>query len=222
MAQPRLFVLATRNAAKIAEYADIVRAHAPEWRATSPAGAEPVETGTTFAANALIKARAAHRHTRLPVLADDSGLCVDVLGGAPGVFSAYWAGQQRDPAANRALLLDQLADIADPHRGAHFASALALIEPDGTEHLAEARWPGRLARTARGDDGFPYDAIFVPDPPRGSAEPAPGAVPRSVAEWEARTRHLASHRARAFRELLPVWARLAGARAGATPPPPAR
>ncbi|GAA1322703.1 non-canonical purine NTP pyrophosphatase [Leucobacter albus] len=218
MSHPLQYVLATHNAAKIAEYADIVGHYAPGWAAIAPSGAEPAETGTSFAENALIKARAAHAGAGGLCLADDSGICVDVLGGAPGIFSAYWGGRAKDPAVNRRVLLEQLADIPAPHRGAHFASALALIEPDGTEHIAEAKWHGRLAVAPAGDDGFPYDSIFVPLTPvappgaklagaglAGGA--ARGGDARTVAQWDSRTRHLASHRALAFRRLVGVFAK---------------
>ena len=125
----------------------------------------------------------------MPALADDSGICVDALGGAPGAFSAYWAGHKKDAAANTALLLDQLADIADPRRTAQFVSVIALVDSD-TEHVVEGVWPGRLATEAAGDGGFGYDPVFVPD---GQPEPA-----RTVAQWSAAEKNAASHRARAF------------------------
>lgn len=101
-------VLATHNAHKVAEFHEIIAAEHPGLTVVGYDGPEPVEDGVTFAENALIKARAAAAHTGLPALADDSGICVDVLGGAPGVFSAYWAGQHKDDTANLELLLDQL------------------------------------------------------------------------------------------------------------------
>src|SRR5690606_40566540 len=122
-------VLATHNAHKIAELQAIVARVRPDIEVVGYDGPEPVEDGTSFAANALIKARAAAEHTGLPALADDSGICVDVLGGAPGVFSAYWAGHAKDATANLELLLDQLSDIADPHRTAQFVSTIALVVP---------------------------------------------------------------------------------------------
>ncbi len=197
------YVLATRNAAKIAEFADITEHFAPHWYLLPPEGEEPVENGTSFVENALIKARAAHQQTGLTVLADDSGICVDVLGGAPGIFSAYWSGRSKNLTANRTLLLEQLFDIQDPARTAHFRSALALIEPDGTEHVAEATWHGRIAHAPEGDDGFPYDSVFIPD------TDSTGALQqRTVAQWSPISRHLASHRANAFHSLLPVLHRL--------------
>ena len=141
----RRVVLATHNPHKVEEFQGIVAATRPDLEVVGYDGPEPVEDGVTFAQNALIKARAAAAHTGLPALADDSGICVDVLGGAPGVFSAYWAGHAKDAAANLALLLDQLSDVADPHRTAQFRSTIALVVPGGAEHVVEGVWPGRLA-----------------------------------------------------------------------------
>lgn len=197
----RRIVLATHNAHKVEEFGAIVAATRPDLEVVGYDGPEPVEDGVTFAANALIKARAAAAHTGLPALADDSGIAVDVLGGSPGVFSAYWAGHAKDAAANLALLLDQLADIADPHRTAQFVSTIALVEPDGTEHVVEGRWPGRLAPAPRGAGGFGYDPIFIPDGQDVSSE-------RTVGEWAAEEKNAASHRSRAFIALLPLLQRL--------------
>ncbi len=130
-------VLATHNPHKVAEFQQIVQQTRPDLEVVGYDGPEPVEDGVTFAENALLKARAAAAHTGLAALADDSGICVDVLGGSPGVFSAYWAGQKKDAAANLELLLDQLRDIADRHRSAHFTSTIALVLPDGREHVVE-------------------------------------------------------------------------------------
>ena len=182
-------VLATHNPHKVEEFRHIVQATRPDLTVIGYDGPEPVEDGVTFTENALIKARAAAAHTGLPALADDSGICVDALGGAPGAFSAYWAGHKKDAAANTALLLDQLADIADPRRTAQFVSVIALVDSD-TEHVVEGVWPGRLATEAAGDGGFGYDPVFVPD---GQPEPA-----RTVAQWSAAEKNAASHRARAF------------------------
>jgi len=199
----RQIVLATHNAHKVEEFQAIVAATRPDLRVLGYDGPEPVEDGVTFAENALIKARAAAVHTGLPALADDSGICVDVLGGAPGVFSAYWAGHAKDAAANLALLLDQLSDIADPHRTAHFVSTIALVVPGEhpVEHVVEGVWPGRLATAAAGVGGFGYDPIFIPDGQDPASE-------RTVAEWSAAEKNAASHRARAFAALTPLLAAL--------------
>jgi len=150
----------------------------------------------TFTENALIKARAAAAHTGLPALADDSGICVDALGGAPGAFSAYWAGHRKDAAANVELLLDQLSDIADPRRTAHFTSVIALVTPEGAEHVVEGVWPGRLATTPAGVGGFGYDPVFIPDGQTGAE--------RTAAELSAEEKNAQSHRARAFVALTPL------------------
>ncbi|WP_311260357.1 RdgB/HAM1 family non-canonical purine NTP pyrophosphatase [Microbacterium sp. WCS2018Hpa-9] len=194
-------VLATHNPHKVAEFQQIVASARPDLEIIAYDGPEPVEDGVTFAENALIKARAAAQYTGLAALADDSGICVDVLGGSPGVFSAYWAGQKKDAAANLELLLDQLHDIADPHRAAHFNSTIALVAPDGREHVVVGNWPGRLATEASGGGGFGYDPIFIPD---GQAE----GGERTVGDFTSEEKQAQSHRARAFVELLPLLADL--------------
>ncbi|QEA30165.1 RdgB/HAM1 family non-canonical purine NTP pyrophosphatase [Microbacterium sp. CBA3102] len=194
-------VLATHNPHKVAEFQQIVAQARPDLEVVGYDGPEPVEDGVTFAENALIKARAAATHTGLPALADDSGICVNVLGGSPGVFSAYWAGQKKDAGANLALLLDQLRDIADPHRTAHFTSTIALVMPDGREQVVEGRWPGRLSHEASGGGGFGYDPIFIPDG-------QPHGEERTVGDFSAEEKQSQSHRARAFAELLPLLAAL--------------
>jgi XTP/dITP diphosphohydrolase len=196
----RRVVLATHNAHKVVEFRDIVARTRPDFEVVGYEGPEPVEDGVTFAENALIKARAAAAHTGLPALADDSGISVDVLGGSPGVFSAYWAGHAKDATANLTLLLDQLSDVKDPHRTASFVSTIALVVPGGdAEHVVEGRWPGRLAAAASGSGGFGYDPIFIPDGQAAGAE-------RTVGEWSAEEKNAASHRARAFTALAPLLA----------------
>jgi XTP/dITP diphosphohydrolase len=189
-------VLATHNPHKVEEFGHIVAATRPDVEVIGYDGPEPVEDGVTFAQNALIKARAAAAHTGLPAVADDSGICVDVLGGAPGVFSAYWAGHRKDAVANLELLLDQLSDIADEHRAAQFVSTIALVIPGGDEHVVEGVWPGRLASAPAGEGGFGYDPVFIPDGQDGT--------PRTVAEWSPAEKNAASHRARAFAALAPL------------------
>jgi len=193
-------VLATHNPHKVSEFAQIVARTRPDLEVVGYDGPEPVEDGVTFAENALIKARAAAAHTGLAALADDSGICVDVLGGSPGVFSAYWAGQKKDAQANLDLLLDQLADIADHHRTAQFVSTIALVSPEGEEHVVEGVWPGRLAHAASGSGGFGYDPIFLPDGQEGA--------PRSVGEFSAEEKQAQSHRARAFEAMIPLLEKL--------------
>ncbi|WP_251447119.1 RdgB/HAM1 family non-canonical purine NTP pyrophosphatase [Microbacterium sp. USTB-Y] len=193
-------VLATHNAHKVAEFGQIVAATRPDLEVVGYDGPEPVEDGVTFEQNALIKARAAAAHTGLPALADDSGIAVDVLGGSPGVFSAYWAGQKKDDVANRELLLDQLRDIADPHRAARYVSVIALALPDGREWTVRGEWPGRLAHAPAGEGGFGYDPVFVPE---GQSDPK-----RTVGEFTSDEKQAQSHRARAFVALVPLLAEL--------------
>lgn len=150
----------------------------------------PVEDGVTFEENALIKARAAARATGLPALADDSGIAVDVLGGAPGVFSARWAGSHGDDIANLELLLDQLSDIPQHHRQARFVCAAVLVTPDGHEYVEQAHVQGRLLYQPQGEGGFGYDPIFQPE-----------GYARSMAELTPEEKNQISHRAKAFAEL---------------------
>jgi XTP/dITP diphosphohydrolase len=153
----------------------------------------------TFAENALLKAHALAQATGLPAVADDSGLCVDVLNGAPGIFSARWSGQHGDDQANLNLLLAQLSDIADEHRGAHFACAAALALPDGTERVVEGQLRGVLRHTPTGTNGFGYDPILQPE-----------GETRTCAELTAEEKNAISHRGKAFRALVPVVRELLG------------
>jgi XTP/dITP diphosphohydrolase len=153
---------------------------------------EPVEDGVTFEANALIKARALAAFSGLPAVADDSGIAVDVLGGSPGVFSARWSGRHGDDDANLDLLLAQLSDVPDEHRGARFVCAAALVTPDGTEVVRLGEMRGTLLRARRGAGGFGYDPIFRPD-----------GETRSSAELSPDEKNAISHRGKAFRALAP-------------------
>lgn len=157
-------VLATRNAHKVDEVSRILHAEGVDIVLVPlPADAPDVaETESTFAGNALLKARAAAEVTGLPAIADDSGLCVDALHGMPGVLSARWAGRHGDDAANLALLLAQMSEVPDLRRGAQFVCAAAWVVPGMEEHVVEGVLEGTLAREARGSNGFGYDPIFVP------------------------------------------------------------
>ncbi len=187
-------VLATHNAHKVEEFQAILGAVLPELEIVAYDGPEPVEDGTSFAENALIKARTAALHTGLPALADDSGICVDVMNGSPGIFSALWAGHGKGAQANLELLLDQMADIAPENRGAHFACTIALVVPaTGAEHVVEGIWPGALATEAHGGGGFGYDPIFVPEGHEVTA-----------AELTAAEKNAISHRGRAFEAAIPL------------------
>ncbi|MEV6637380.1 RdgB/HAM1 family non-canonical purine NTP pyrophosphatase [Actinoplanes sp. NPDC051470] len=154
------------------------------------------ETGLTFGENALIKAREGANRTGLPTVADDSGIAVDALNGMPGVFSARWSGGHGDDDANLDLLLAQISDVPDEHRGGAFVCAAALVLPNGREHLVEGRQPGRILRARRGAGGFGYDPIFLGD-----------GQSRTNAELSAAEKDAISHRGKAFRELAKVVAR---------------
>ncbi|MFF4805348.1 RdgB/HAM1 family non-canonical purine NTP pyrophosphatase [Streptomyces sp. NPDC001351] len=196
-------ILATRNAGKITELRAILAeaglAHELVGAEEYPDVPDVKETGVTFAENALLKAHALAQATGLPAVADDSGLCVDVLHGAPGIFSARWAGKHGDDRANLELLLAQLSDIADEHRGAHFACAAALALPDGRERVVEGQLRGVLRHTPVGTNGFGYDPILQPE---GDS--------RTCAELTAEEKNAISHRGKAFRALVPVVRELLG------------
>jgi XTP/dITP diphosphohydrolase len=200
-------VLATRNPGKLAELGRILAdGHVPVDLVTLnefPQLPEVAETGRTFAANALLKARAVAEFTGLPAVADDSGLCVDFLNGMPGVLSARWSGVHGDDEANLRLVLGQLADVPAGQRGAHFACAAALVLPSGAEHVTEGVMDGSLIDTPRGTNGFGYDPIFVPDP-AGLA-----SAGLTTAEMASADKDTISHRGRALRALAPVIAGLA-------------
>ncbi|MFD5465319.1 RdgB/HAM1 family non-canonical purine NTP pyrophosphatase [Kitasatospora sp. NPDC127059] len=196
-------ILATRNRHKVAELRAILTDAGLDVELVGadayPEIPDVPETGVTFAENALLKAHALARATGLPAVADDSGLCVDVLNGAPGIFSARWAGKHGDDLANLNLLLAQLSDIAEPHRGAHFSCAAALALPDGTERVVEGRLLGTLRTAPAGDGGFGYDPILQP---LGET--------RTCAELTAEEKNAISHRGQAFRGLVPVVKELIG------------
>ncbi|MFJ7331132.1 RdgB/HAM1 family non-canonical purine NTP pyrophosphatase [Streptomyces cyaneofuscatus] len=196
-------ILATRNAGKITELhailADAGLDHDLVGADAYPDIPDVKETGVTFAENALLKAHALARATGHPAIADDSGLCVDVLGGAPGIFSARWSGTHGDDQANLDLLLAQLGDIADAHRGAYFACAAALALPDGTERVVEGRLNGTLRHAPSGDYGFGYDPILQPE-----------GETRTCAELTPAEKNAISHRGKAFRGLVPVVRELVG------------
>ena len=210
-----VLVLATHNPGKLAELQAILAPLVPDLdsqaiiSAASLGVPEPVEDGLTFAANAEIKACALARATGLPAVADDSGLCVDVLGGAPGIFSARWCGRHGDDAGNLRLLLDQISAIADPHRTARFTCAAVLAapgpEPDHqpTVTRIERSMEGRLLGEPRGEGGFGYDPIFVP-----VQEDAPGGAGRTTAQMSSAEKNAISHRGQALRALAPVLAAL--------------
>lgn len=154
-------VLATHNAHKVQEVGAILGATLPGLQVLGYDGPEPIEDGTSYLENALIKARAAFAHTGKPAIADDSGIAVEILGGAPGIFSARWAGG-RDNVANRQLLLAQLADVSEENRSAAFVCTIALVTAD-SELSFTGIWPGRVASSEQGEHGFGYDPVFIPE-----------------------------------------------------------
>ena len=189
----RRLVLASGNAGKLAELRTLLDGDGFELVAQSELGVVDIdETGLTFVENALLKARHAARATGLPALADDSGLCVDALGGAPGLYSARYAGGHGDARANITKLLDALTDVPDERRAAHFHAVVVLLRhaEDPQPIIAEGRWPGRILHAPRGDRGFGYDPVFL-DPVHGG----------SAAELDPVLKNRISHRGRALATL---------------------
>ncbi|HMM67437.1 MAG TPA: RdgB/HAM1 family non-canonical purine NTP pyrophosphatase [Dokdonella sp.] len=190
-------VLASGNAGKLIEMREVLADLDVDLVAQAELGvADAEETGATFVENAILKARHASRATGLPALGDDSGLCVDVLDGAPGLYSARYAGTHGDSAANIAKLLGVLADVRDSERGAHFFCAIVLLRhaDDPAPLIAEGRWHGRILAAPRGQGGFGYDPVFL-DPQRHC----------SAAELAPAIKNRVSHRGQALlrlRELL--------------------
>lgn len=202
-------LLATRNAKKLVELQRILDGVLGPQRiqlvglADVPAYQEVPETGLTFGENALLKAREGVKWTNLPTIADDSGLAVDALNGMPGVFSARWSGRHGDDRANLELVLAQIGDVPDEHRGAAFVCAAALVLPGGKEHLVEGRQTGRLLRAPRGEGGFGYDPVFLGD-----------QQDRTNAELSPEEKDAISHRGKALRTLAKVIAKALPADAG--------
>lgn len=183
------FVLATHNAHKVDELRRILGDRLGDHELVAYDGPEPVEDGETFAENALIKARAAAAHTGLPALADDSGISVAALGGAPGIHSARYAGTRVD-ADNVAHLLENLRGVAD--RTATFDCAAALVD-GGFEHVELGVWPGTVLEQPEGVNGFGYDPVFRPE-----------GLEHASATLTADEKNAISHRARAFGALVDV------------------
>ena len=196
----RRIVLASSNRGKLAEIRDVLSGTGIELVAQSEFGiADADEIAPTFIENALIKARHAARVAGLPALGDDSGICVDALGGAPGLLSARYAGTHGDSAANIAKLLRALDGLDDAARGAHFHCSIVLVRSvdDPAPLIAEGRWRGRILLATRGDKGFGYDPVFF--------DPALGV---GAGELDAAVKNRVSHRGQALarlRELLPTF-----------------
>lgn len=195
---------ASNNAGKLKELRRILERMGHEVKSLRDLGItlDPEETGTTFAENARIKAEAFCKASGLPTVADDSGLCVDALNGAPGVYSARYAGHHGDDAANNAKLLHEMQDVPADKRAARFVSAVCFLLPDGRELLVEGECPGTVAFTETGTNGFGYDPLFVPDRvglPDGTT--AENAARRSYAELADAEKDAISHRGRAMEKL---------------------
>jgi XTP/dITP diphosphohydrolase len=203
--RPRL-LLASANPGKLRELRAILAGLPVELVGLADAGLgrppEVAETGATFLENALTKARAYAAWSGLAAVADDSGLEVDALGGAPGVHSARYAGPGADDRANLDKLLAELAGVPPERRTARFRCAAVLVDPGLGEWHTEAAWEGRLLAAPRGEGGFGYDPVFVPD-----------GWELTSAEVDQATKDAASHRGRAFRALRPAVAAWASARA---------
>jgi len=183
-------VLASGNRGKLAEFERLFADSGLSFVAQGELGVDDAEeTGTTFVENALIKARHAARATGLPALADDSGLCVAALDGAPGLYSARYAGTHGDAPANNAKLLRELDGVSDDKRGALFICVLVLLRhaDDPAPLIAEGRWPGRVLQTPQGEHGFGYDPLFLPD-----------GQNQSAAELDAALKNRLSHRGQAL------------------------
>lgn len=195
MSEPlRRLVLASANAGKQREFAALLAPRGIEVLLQGALGVTSVEeTGTTFTANALLKARHAARATGLAALADDSGLEVDALGGRPGVYSARYAGAQASDADNNALLLRELAGMPEARRTARYRCVLALVRSadDADPLLVEGCWEGRIASTPVGEGGFGYDPLFVPQ-----------GMSVTAAQMSAADKNRVSHRGQALQALL--------------------
>lgn len=187
-------VIATNNANKVEEIKTALSFKGWEFKTLKEAGivSNPEETGTTFVENARIKARSAHELSGLATLADDSGLIVDALDGAPGVYSSRYSGKEGDDAANNAKLLHELAQVPTEKRTARFACSLVFIDEDGSETVAEGFIEGSIGFEERGEEGFGYDPLFFPDEFKGE---------KSLAEVSQAEKNSISHRGNALRNL---------------------
>jgi XTP/dITP diphosphohydrolase len=198
----RQLLLATRNVEKLAELRRILAAADVDVELVGidavPDAPEVEETGTSFSANALLKARTLAEFSGLPTIAEDSGLCVDSLNGMPGILSARWSGSHGDDEANLRLLLAQLDEVSDERRNAHFVCAAAVVVPDAegavlAERVADGTMEGCITRKPRGEGGFGYDPVF-----------RPYGESRTTAEMSAPDKDAISHRGKALRALVPM------------------
>lgn len=188
-------VLATKNPGKVIEFRRILEEFGSKELEVLgldqfPEIGEIEETGRTFEENSLLKARTISKLLNLPALADDSGICVDVLNGAPGIFSARYSG--KGDAANNEKLLKELIGVPDEKRGAYFICVAAFVHPNGFEHVEEGRFHGKILHEAIGSGGFGYDPLFQPE-----------GMNRSSAELSAEEKDAISHRGKALRAIVP-------------------
>lgn len=199
------FIAATNNKGKMAEIRRILERMGHTVQSQREAGItlEPEENGTTFAENAKIKAKAICKASGRPTIADDSGLCVDALGGAPGVYSARYSGVHGDDEANNDKLLAELADVPNEKRSAHFASCVCVYMPDGRCAVYEGTCPGRIGFERKGSNGFGYDPLFIPDYVgiAGKNDSVINQEGRSYAELTADEKDAVSHRGRAMEKM---------------------
>ncbi|WP_415517792.1 MAG: XTP/dITP diphosphatase [Desulfovibrio aminophilus] len=191
-----VIVLATRNAGKIREFSALMAGLGIEVKGLGdfPDVEDVEETGTTFEENALLKARAVSQATGLTAVADDSGICVDALGGAPGVYSARYAGGHGDAEANNAKLLLELTNVPDEKRTARFVCVVAAARPDGATLTARGEWEGRITHGYAGKSGFGYDPIFF-DP----------ELDMTAAQMTPEQKNARSHRGKALQTLMGKW-----------------
>ena len=198
--EARKAVIATHNAHKVEEISRILSPLGFDFVSLEECGdyTEPVEDADDFEGNARIKAKAAVENTGLPALADDSGLVVDALGGAPGVFSARYAsedGQDADDAANREKLLRELKNVPDEERTARFVCALVFVDTDGSEIVAQGTCEGKIGYEGRGENGFGYDPLFLADEAHGM----------TTAEIDPAEKDAISHRGAALRAFVKAF-----------------
>ena len=193
-------IAATQNAHKLVEIRAITDHFGFELVSQAEAGLADLdveETGTTFEDNSFIKADAICKATGEPAIADDSGLAVDILGGAPGVYSARFAGEHGNDAANRAKLLEELKDVPEGQRGAKFVCVITLVFPDGRKLVSRGECPGKIGFEEKGEHGFGYDSLFIPE-----------GLEQTFAEVDAEVKNSMSHRARALANLKPMLEKL--------------
>lgn len=194
----KTIVLATGNAGKIRELSAMLAEYDSEIRVLGlkdfPEIGDIPETGTTFEANARIKAVAVARLTGLVAVADDSGLVVDALDGAPGVYSARYSGEDATDEKNVVKLLAALQDVPDARRGCHFACVMLAVTPGGQELLGRGEWRGRVTYVPAGEQGFGYDPVFFDE-----------ELGLTAAQLDAAVKNGRSHRGRALRALLADW-----------------